>query len=234
MNDIPASDARARYERIYGTMRKRICLLDYPPGRRLREEDLAEEFHTSRTPIRRVLARLEDEGLLRSVHGVGTIVTDIDIEGLSQVYRLRIELAELIGKLMPVPPDHAMLNELAEMEARCAELSARLDAREFARLNMDFFQLVLRLTANEPLRDISERLYFQTTRIWLKTASRLGHYRDMLRLEVESFRREMRDVALAIESGDLSAVGHVRRAHVTMSFSRLLAETRDDFGTETD
>ncbi|WP_265517962.1 GntR family transcriptional regulator [Nitratireductor luteus] len=228
MTDIPASDARARYERIYATLRKRICLLDYPPGRRLREEDLAEEFHTSRTPIRRVLARLEDEGLLWSVHGVGTIVTDIDIEELSQVYRLRIELAELIGKLMPVPPDQAMLNELFEMEARCAELASRLDAREFARLNMDFFQLILRLTANEPLRDISERLYFQTTRIWLKTASRFDHYRDMLRLEVESFQREMRDVMLAIESADLSAVGHVRRAHLTTSFSRLLAEARSD------
>ncbi|HEU4986394.1 MAG TPA: winged helix-turn-helix domain-containing protein, partial [Rhizobiaceae bacterium] len=68
-------DSRQRFDRIYSALRTRICLLDYPPGMRLREEDLAEEFETSRTPIRRVLARLEDEGLLRSVHGVGTIVT---------------------------------------------------------------------------------------------------------------------------------------------------------------
>ena len=94
--------ARERYERIYAILRTRICLLDYPPGQRLREEDLAEEFHVSRTPLRRVLGRLEDEGLLRSVHGVGTIVTDIDIDGLQQVYQLRVELAELVN-LSPSP-----------------------------------------------------------------------------------------------------------------------------------
>ena len=72
--------SRERIERIYAVLRKRICLLDYAPGERLREETLADEFDVSRTPIRRVLARLEDEGLVRSVHGVGTIVPDIDVK----------------------------------------------------------------------------------------------------------------------------------------------------------
>ena len=95
----PSSPARERFERIYRTLRDRICLLDYPPGTRLSEEELADEFATSRTPIRRVLARLEIEGLVKARHGVGTIVTDIDIEELTQVYHLRMELAVLIGRL---------------------------------------------------------------------------------------------------------------------------------------
>src|SRR5690606_4509453 len=105
-HERPASDegARERFDRIYKALRMRICLLDYPPGERLREEDLAEEFGVSRTPIRRVLVKLEAEGLLRSIHGVGTIVTDIDVDELEQVYQLRVELAEMIGKLSPVPP----------------------------------------------------------------------------------------------------------------------------------
>ncbi|MEZ5475956.1 MAG: GntR family transcriptional regulator [Thiolinea sp.] len=58
-------------------MRRRICLLDYPPNTRLREEDLASEFGVSRTPLRRVLGHLESEGLVKSVrcrhdcHGCG-------------------------------------------------------------------------------------------------------------------------------------------------------------------
>ena len=67
--------ARERFERIYGIIRDRICLLDYAPGMRLGEEELAKEFGVSRTPIRRVLSRLETEGLLESRHGVGTFVT---------------------------------------------------------------------------------------------------------------------------------------------------------------
>ncbi|WEX10517.1 GntR family transcriptional regulator [Chelativorans sp. AA-79] len=217
------SEVRARFERIYHTLRTRICLLDHAPGERLREEDIAEEFNTSRTPVRRVLARLEDEGLLRSVHGVGTIVTDIHIDDLQQVYQLRVELAELIGRISPVRPDRAEMEEYHRQLARCAVLIEKPDAREFARLNMEFFHLLMRLTANEPLRAISERLYYQTTRIWLQTASKLQAYEDMLVNEIRVFQREMADIVAAIECGDLHVVGHIRRAHVAMSFARLHA-----------
>jgi DNA-binding GntR family transcriptional regulator len=220
--------ARGRFDRIYRTLRTRICLLDYPPGERLREEDLAEEFGVSRTPIRRVLVKLEAEGLLRSVHGVGTIVTDIDVEELEQVYQLRVELAELIGKLSPVKPDAEKTAAFRALLQRCEALIAHQDPREFARINMEFFHLLNSLTANEPLREISERLYYQTTRIWLKTASRLSQYEAMLREEIEIFHREVADIVKAVEIGDLAVVGHIRRAHISMSFIRLRNKARTD------
>ncbi len=218
--------SRARFERIYRTLRTRICLLDHPPGERLREDDIAEEFEVSRTPIRRVLVRLEAEGLLRSVHGVGTIVTDIDIEELEHVYQLRVELAELIGKLAPVVPGEDVVRAFRTLLERCNRLVGAPDAREFARINMDFFHLLNGLTANEPLRDISERLYYQTTRIWLKTASRLISYEEMLHNEIVIFHREVTDIVSAIELGDLEVIGHIRRSHISMSFLRLRDATR--------
>jgi DNA-binding GntR family transcriptional regulator len=224
----PALDegARGRFDRIYHTLRTRICLLEHPPGSRLREEDLADEFGVSRTPIRRVLVKLEAEGLLRSVHGVGTIVTDIDVDELEQVYLLRVELAELIGKLSPLPPDAAKMAEFRDLLARCDRLTARPDPREFARINMHFFHLLNSLTGNEPLREIAERLYYQTTRIWLKTASRLSQYEEVLHNEIVIFHREVADIVAAVEVGDLEAVGHIRRSHISMSFMRLRNESR--------
>lgn len=222
---MPDEGARERFDRIYHTLRSRICLLEHPPGERLREEDLAEEFGVSRTPIRRVLVKLEAEGLLRSIHGVGTIVTDIHVDELEQVYQLRVELAELIGKLSPLPPDPARIAEFRAMLARCDALVAHPDAREFARINMDFFHMLNSLTANEPLRDISERLYYQTARIWLKTASRLRRYEEMLHTEIVIFHREVADIVAAIEVGDLAVVGLIRRAHISMSFLRLRNES---------
>lgn len=222
----PEGGARERFDRIYRTLRSRICLLDYPPGERLREEDLADEFGVSRTPIRRVLVKLEAEGLLRSVHGVGTIVTDIDVDELEQVYQLRVELAELIGKLSPIVPDAAKRAAFRSVLDRCEALAANPDPREFARINMDFFHLLGSLTANEPLREISERLYYQTTRIWLKTASRLSQYEEMLRNEVLIFHREVADIVAAVELGDLEVVGHIRRSHISMSYMRLRDESR--------
>lgn len=213
--------ARGRFERIYQTLRMRICLLDYAPGARLREEDLADEFGMSRTPIRRVLVKLEAEGLLRSVHGVGTIVTDIRVEELSQVYELRVELAELVGKLSPVVVDDALVARFRDLRERCDRMARDGDPREFARINMEFFHLFNSLTTNVPLRELSERFYYQTTRIWLRTASRLMGYEQLLNNEFVIFQREVADITEAIENGDPAAAGHIRRAHIAMSYSRI-------------
>jgi DNA-binding GntR family transcriptional regulator len=210
--------ARNRFVRMHHEIRTRICLLDYAPGERLSEEKLAAEFGVSRTPLRRVLGRLESEGLLHSMHGVGTFVTDVDIAQLAQTYRLRMELAELIGKLDPVVPTPALLEEFRILSERAKALLAEPGARPFAQLNMDYFLTLLKLTANEPLRAISERLYFQTTRIWLKSvfASRID-----LREEVVIFDREIDDVRRAAEMQDLHAAALIQRAHVSMSFARM-------------
>jgi len=211
-----AGSARERFERIYRSLRERIVLLDYPPGERLSEEVLAEEFGVSRTPIRRVLARLESEGLVRSLHGVGTLVTDVDRTELFQVYRLRMELAELIGRLDPAPPGEGGLVRFRDLLARCDGLVDKPDPREFARINMEFFHALTALTVNEPLREISERLYYRTTRIWLTSISHMN-----LPQEMRFFRREVADIVAAVEIGDLEAVGHIRRSHISMSFTRL-------------
>ena len=115
----PLSVSRERFERIYRTIRDRICLIEYEPGARLSEEDLAREFGVSRTPLRRVLSRLEGEGLLESRHGVGTFVIDVDLETLIPVYRLRMELAGLIGKLDPIPRTDEDLTRVRALLARC-------------------------------------------------------------------------------------------------------------------
>ncbi len=216
----PAS-ARARSERIYRTLRDRICLLDYPPGARLSEEELAAEFEISRTPLRKVLTRLEAEGLIGSVHGVGTIVTDVDVEELAQVYRLRMELAPLLGRLDPIPRTAEDLDRIRAMIAQCDTLVRNGDHRAFLRLNMAFVQEVNQLTGNLALREISERLYIQVARVVLKMMPELG-----LAAEFRAFRREMEEVLAAAEVGDWDAIGHIRRAHISMSFTRMLQNAR--------
>ena len=215
-SERPLSMSRERFERIYKAIRDRICLLEYQPGERLGEEELAREFQVSRTPIRRVLSRLESEGLLESRHGVGTFVTDVDIDALAQVFQLRMELAELIGKLDPIPRSEADLARVRSLLARCDELLKAPDAKVYARINMDFFQELSATMGNAPLREISERLYYLTTRIWLKAVPHLN-----LRDEIVVFRREVADVLAAMEVGDLEAVGHIRRSHISMSVKRM-------------
>lgn len=212
------SSSRERFERIYAAIRDRICLLEYEPNTRLSEEELAREFSVSRTPIRRVLSRLEAEDLVEIRHGVGNFVTDVDESDLRQVYALRMELAVLVGRLDPLPRSAQDLERIRALLARCDVLAERPDPRAFARLNMDFFLELAAMIGNAPLREVTARLYYLTSRIWLKSVPRLN-----LGDEIAIFRREMAETLAVMESGDMEAVGHIRRHHVSMSFNRLMA-----------
>lgn len=214
--DKPLTIARERFERIYGMIRDRICLLEYAPGERLAEEELAKEFGVSRTPIRRVLSRLEAEGLLESRHGVGTFVTTVDFGNLMQVYQFRMELAELIGKLDPLPRSEADLDRIRAILADCGKLLEAPDPRRIAQINMEFFQELAAMIGNAPLREISERLYYQTHRIWLSSIPNLN-----LQDEITVFSREVAEILSAMEVGDLEAVGYIRRSHISMSVTRM-------------
>lgn len=210
--------AEARHQRLYEELRSRICLLDYPPGTKLGEEALAAEFGVSRTPLRRVLARLADEGLLESRHGVGTRVTDVDARELAEVYALRTELAQLAGILSPRPVTPEILAEARRFVARGEALAAAPDPRDFARLNMEFFAFGLGLCGNAALVEMAERLYFRTARIWLQAVPALE-----AAAEAAVFLSEMRETLAALEAGDVAAAGLIRRAHISMSYRRLAA-----------
>lgn len=214
-----APSARDRHAALFDEIRRRICLLDYPPAMRLSEAELADAFGTSRTPIRRVLARLEDEGLVCAVHGVGTFVTDFDAEELTQVYRLRLELAALAGRLDPRPADAGFLASLDALVARAQALQSDHDPRAFTRLDIDAFALLNTRIGNAPLRRITEQLYYQTKRIWLSAA--LASELD-LRAEFAIFHRELDDIRAAYAIGDSAAAADLQRAHISMSFQRLL------------
>lgn len=215
--DAPIS-ARERFEAMHFEIRRRICLLDCAPGTRLSEVALAAEFGTSRTPLRRVLARLEDEGLVQSVHGVGTFVTDSDIRELEQVYELRVELVELTARLDPCPPDQALMDNFHALSKRSKEVMESRDPRAFTALDMDLFQSLMKLTRNKALREVCERLYYKTKRIWIKSA--LVAQIDLTE-ELQVFDREIDDIIAALKIGDLVAVANIQKAHISMSFRRL-------------
>jgi DNA-binding GntR family transcriptional regulator len=211
------SPSRERFERLYRTIRDRICLFEYPPGGRLSEEELALQFSISRTPVRRVLARLEADGLIEARHGVGHFVTGLQLDEVTQLYQLRMELAVLLGRLSPIQRSPEDLARIRALIVRCDALSREPEYKAFSRLNMDFFSEISAMTGNAPLRDISERLYFVASRIWLEMMPKLD-----LAEEFAYFRREMEEVLAAAEIGDLESVGHIRRTHISMSFARMM------------
>lgn len=209
--------SKARSEAIYLTLRERICLLQYPPGSRLSEDNLAKEFGVSRSPIRRVLARLDSENLVDRRHGAGTFVTTLDHDTLEEVIAFRMRLAEMIGELNPLDPSPKEIAVLQNCRQRLEDILDCPDVHAFARINMEYFLSTTSLIGNTSLREVSERLFFETARMWIDGLPALD-WKEI----VTKFMREIDEVIQAMEAGDMRAVGLISRNYISMNLMMLL------------
>ena len=61
---VDMEEKKGNSDEIYGNIRQAIISLELYPGQRLRENELADRFGVSRTPVRAALQKLESDGLL--------------------------------------------------------------------------------------------------------------------------------------------------------------------------
>lgn len=201
---------------IYQELRERIALLDYAPGSLLSENQLAKEFGVSRTPIRQALQRLEFDGLVSVVRGVGTVVAPIDMLYLKQVYALRLKLIDVIADLDARWVSPAEIRNLRSLHAQVLGMAVDGTPRELAKAYLRFNETAARAIGNEPLRDIADRLYFQTSRVWPQALPALDWKR-----EVEIAAEEIDTVATALAEGNMPLLAETRRRHMIDSIHRI-------------
>ena len=106
---------------IYEDVKSKIINLDYLPGTKIKEEDLALYYKASRTPIREVISRLVKDSLLIVAPKKGTYVSKIDVSNLNDYVYVRKEveksiIAELIKNI-----SQEQIEELEEIlkEQKC-------------------------------------------------------------------------------------------------------------------
>ena len=99
---------------VYEQLKEQILHLELPPGSTISEIDTAEKYNISRTPVRDAFKRLEREGLLEIRPHVGTFISLIDINAVSDVLYAREVL------------EYAVLSDLSKMYDRSQDLRIRL------------------------------------------------------------------------------------------------------------
>nr|WP_319386972.1 GntR family transcriptional regulator [uncultured Roseibium sp.] len=201
---------------IFETLRMRVCMLDYAPEARLNERELAAEFGVSRTPMRAVLQRLERDGLIESRHGQGTAVTSIDLKRMQDVYVVRMRLMDALSDSTRLPIPDGLEATLADLVAACAELLKSRDKREFAQINIQLNTILHGLVKNDVLREINEKLFFESARFWFLLLDELDFAEQVQALidEISMIRRAiaLRDVKLAAE---------IHKAHLALVLSSI-------------
>jgi DNA-binding GntR family transcriptional regulator len=190
---------------IYFELRRRICLLDYQPGARLNERELASEFNISRTPMRSILQKLEHNGLIASQHGNGTIVTWIDLKSMRDIYIVRMRLMDAMGDSTPAPRCQTVLEKMRELEARCDAMLVKQDKREFAQVLLHLHTILHGLANNAVLKEINDTLFFQSARFWFLLLDRVN-----FRVQVKDLRQEIRTLQQSLKIGDANHINDVK------------------------
>jgi DNA-binding GntR family transcriptional regulator len=207
---------RLSKQAIYLELRRRICLLDYQPGSRLNERELASEFGVSRTPLRTALQRLEYDGLIVSQHGNGTEVTSIDLGSMRDIYIVRMRLMDAMAESSPLPVTDDILNDIRDLEEACRELLSNRDKRKFAQVIIRLHQILHGLTNNGPLRDFNDILFYQSARFWFLLLEKMD-----FRQQVEDLLDEFRMLLRCFELRDVRLVATMHKAHLAIVLSRL-------------
>ena len=158
-------DMRPRYETaqdlILETLREAILEGILPPGSRLRQEDLADAFETSRIPVREALRVLAYEGLATSEPRRGFTVTALDADQIEEIYDLRIVLETHAVRLaMPLLTEQDLADLTALHEAR--EAASTID--EKLALREQFHLRLYAVTARPRLVGLIARLWQEVAR----------------------------------------------------------------------
>jgi DNA-binding GntR family transcriptional regulator len=125
-----------------------------PGGTRLREEALAAQFKTSRTPVREALRRLEREHLVEHVPRRGFVVATIHARAVAGIYLCRAWLHGLAARQATVVATQAELEELESLVRQMRQALEPPDVPELFRLNVIFHQRIAEIARNPTLEEI--------------------------------------------------------------------------------
>ena len=181
----------------------------YRPGDRLVENELAERFGVSRTPIREALQRLETQSLLTR-DGRSLIVASLDHNQISELYTVRAELEGLAARLAARHATPEEVQVLQQMLANDRALTEDPQAR--ARANRRFHKQIHLASHNRFLVQQLDLVYRSMALLARSSIEAEGRGPDTLD------EHEAIVTAIAVGDGaeaDAALRRHLSRAYVT-------------------
>ncbi|MBF0528600.1 MAG: GntR family transcriptional regulator [Deltaproteobacteria bacterium] len=201
-------------EHIYTEIKNAILANELKPNTKLDERFLMKRFQISRTPLRDILLRLHNDGLIKIVPRMGTIVAPLELSDLREIVEMRKELEEFAVKLAIEKRNESHLHTLrqiidgfgeAEENNRDLEVQTELDTR--------FHQTVYEAAHNKELTRCVDRMRTLMSRYWYNA----GFNKKNMFSHFDSLRRVMN----GIESRDFSLAQDAIQEHIEKFVSQL-------------
>ena|SRR5579872_2145542 len=196
---------------LYGTLRQQIISWQRCPGEPLGEEALAREFGVSRTPLREVLRRLAEDGLVAYEPHKGARVSQLTSDVVRDTFLVREALEGIAAREAATRVGET---ELRAFRSYYERLRAAVAAGDHSEVGDDIHELIFSAGASARLRRTMAVIMGQVQ--WIQHLAVQSDER-MLR----SFR-EHDSIVLALEARDPVAAEHAARAHVRSALADLI------------
>jgi len=211
MHEDPPPALR-RSDRLVDQIEERIATGYYSLGERLDEQQLADEFGVSRTPIREALNQLSATGLIVIRPRRGAVVADVSPSRLFEMFEVMAELEAMCGRLAArrITPEEE--KELRQAHFACEKARDCGNSDEYYRRNELFHHLIYATSHNEFLTEQAIALH-----------NRLKPYRRLqLRVKnrMQTSYSEHQSIVDAISSGNSNLAAETLRSHVVIQGER--------------
>ncbi|HBG47058.1 MAG TPA: GntR family transcriptional regulator [Deltaproteobacteria bacterium] len=190
--DYPVERPLTLRERIVDFVKDSIISGKLKPGDRVPEQEIAESFGISRTPIREAFRQLESEGFISVVPRKGAVVSAMTDKDVREFYAIKSLLEGYAARTACEklsPRDIEKLEALNAKMERCAEKG---DVKNFFKLDNQFHDTFLKSCGNEKLCALVHHLVAQFERFRITALSLPGRMSDSVRQHseiIEAFRK---------------------------------------------
>ena len=177
-------------DEVYRVLLDAISDGSLAPGTRLTQEDIAEQFAVSRSPVLQALRLLKKDGLVQDAPGRGVLVAPLDLEWIGKLYEVRGALDALAAKLAVQRGARIDKRLIAQGQeaSRGKDVKSRIDA------DIAFHNAVYQASGNSLIAD-SAHLH------WVHLRRVMGEVLQSS-TERESIWQEHEAIADAINAGD--------------------------------
>jgi DNA-binding GntR family transcriptional regulator len=204
---LAAAPHRTKQEFVYRTLRDAILRCELQPGERLVIDDLARRLNVSIIPVREALQLLQAESLVQVVPHVGTSVTPVSRDSITDVFvvleGLEISATRLVAERGRAS-DLALLG--GQVDAMEAALAAG-DREEWAALNRRFHLTISELPGLDLVKDLTSKVLDRWDRL------RRHYFKGVLANRVEQAQREHQLILEAMRARDLTTLQALVRQH---------------------
>jgi len=145
-------------DRVYNLIKDKLLGLEYEPGTRIREDLLARELSTSRTPIREAINQLVSEGLIKSVPRKGLFFVALTPKEISELIDVRGALESLAVAKCIERIDKEGLERLENIIMAAEESLRKRNFRKCNELDGQFHREIARVTGNGKLIQYLEEI----------------------------------------------------------------------------